>query len=261
MKHLNSLHNERLQAYLLNYTENELRRHSTQEEEIVFKEIENGDVEAVKRRIETANIKEELESRIGKMASRPEKSLEYMTCISIALASRAAVRGGVEHNISYTLTDLFLHYLEQCTSVAEIISLQKDAMLIFAELVKSVQEGRSHYAYVELAKNYIARHLNKKFTLDDLAGELNINKYYLSRRFSEETGVGIMKYTQQKRIDAAKNMLRFSDAPIPRIASYLCFTTQSIFGKVFKEFTGTTPGAYRNKVLSSSDPYMIQEGL
>lgn len=232
-----------------------------QEENAVFTEIENGDVEAVEKRIHEANIQDELGNRVGKMASRPQKTLEYMACISIALASRAAVRGGLELNTSYTLTDLFLHYLEKCTSIEEIISLQKDALLIFAEQVREAQKGMSRYAYVEAAKNYIASHLNKSFSLDDIAKELNINKHYLARRFSEDTGMGIMKYTKQKRIEAAKNMLRFSDASIPRIAAYLCFPNQSHFGKVFKEMTGTTPGAYRNRMTSGKDPYMTQDGL
>ena len=144
------------------------------------------------------------------MATKPLKSLEYMVCISISLASRAAVRGGLDQNKAYTLTDIFLHQLA---------------------------------------------------TLKELADYLELSPTYLPHRFSEDVGISIRKYTQKKRIEAAKNMLRFSDTPIERISSYLCFSSQSHFGKVFKDETGMTPLAYRNFQQDDNDPYMTPKEL
>jgi len=42
-------------------------------------------------------------------------------------------------------------------------------------------------------------------------------------------------------------MLRFSDTDLPSISSYFCFTSQSHFGQIFKQFKGVTPQNYRNK--------------
>ena len=237
---------ERLDAYLLDYSEEGLHRYSAKEEEDQFKYVEMGDMDGLIQRFQDVDMANEIETRVGKMADSPKKSLEYMACISIALTSRAAVRGGVDINIAYTLTDIFLRYLEKCTTIEEIIILQKDAMLIFTDMVKQTQEKRGSYAYIENAKNYIARHLNKKFTLQDLADELGLNANYLSRRFSVEEGIGIKEYTLKKRIEASKNMLRFSDLPIQEIATYLCFPSQSYFGSVFKKQCGMTPQAFRN---------------
>ena len=45
----------------------------------------------------------------------------------------------------------------------------------------------------------------------------------------------------------AKQMLRSSDLSIKEIASELNFSTQSFFGKYFKQHTGTSPSRYKHK--------------
>jgi len=89
--------------------------------------------------------------------------------------------------------------------------------------------------------------LNKHFTVDDVANEVGVNKFYLMKRFSELEGMGIQQYAQLKRVEAAANMLKFSNEPISVIAEYMCFSSQSHFGKVFKKYKGLTPQSYRNK--------------
>ena len=251
----NKIYSDRLQAYLLDYSDKGLRRHSSAEEEEIFKIVETGNLDTLQNSFKSVNIEDELYNRVGTMAENPTKSIEYMTVISIALASRAAVRGGLDLDTSYTLTDVFLHSLEKCKTIKEILDIQIDALYIFTELVHEKQAGRSSYAYIENTKAYIENHLNKKFTLDELAETIGLNPTYLSRRFSLEVGVGIQEYTRKKRIEAAKNMLRFSDVPIKRIASYLCFPSQSYFGDVFKKYTGMTPQAYRNWQYAGNNPY------
>jgi len=55
-----------------------------------------------------------------------------------------------------------------------------------------------------------------------------------------------MGYARKKRIEAAANMLKFSDEKISAIAIYLTFPSQSHFVKVFKELMGKTPKQYRD---------------
>ncbi|MBE5918042.1 MAG: AraC family transcriptional regulator [Pseudobutyrivibrio ruminis] len=257
----NKIYSNRLQAYLLDYSDKGLRRHSSAEEEAIFKIVETGNLDALQNNFNSANIEDELYNRVGTMADNPTKSLEYMVVISIALASRAAVRGGLDLDTSYTLTDVFLHSLEKCKTINEILDIQVDALYIFTELVHAKQTGRSNYAYIENTKAYIENHLNKKFTLEELAENVGLNPSYLSRRFTLEVGFGIQEYTRKKRIEAAKNMLRFSDVPIQRIASYLCFPSQSYFGDVFKKYTGMTPQAYRNWQHTENDPFNTPKEL
>ena len=77
---------------------------------------------------------------------------------------------------------------------------------------------------------------------------------YISKLFHNEVNVTIAQYIQQKRIDAAKNMLTFTDYTISDIANYLQFSTESYFISVFGKFCGLTPKKYRELNFRSKFP-------
>ena len=72
-----------------------------------------------------------------------------------------------------------------------------------------------------------------------------ISASYLSRLFKKETGILFVDYIQKERIEAACNMLTYSDYTAAQISEYLCFSTQSYFIKIFRKYTGTTPAKYK----------------
>jgi AraC-like DNA-binding protein len=59
-------------------------------------------------------------------------------------------------------------------------------------------------------------------------------------------GVSVSEYIQQLKIDAAKNMLLYSDFSPARISSILAFPDQSYFTQVFKKYTGLTPRKFQS---------------
>ncbi|MCL2563675.1 MAG: helix-turn-helix transcriptional regulator [Oscillospiraceae bacterium] len=205
------------------------------------------------QRIRTGDVKGILERRAqGERAPKPfrlvedpVKSAEYRVCAFIALAAYAAIEGGLDPPSTYALNDLYLRRLAACKEIAEIQELRDEVELLFARQVNQVQEERSSASYVEKCKLFIDQHLVMPFTLDDIAKALGVNKSYLSRRFGQEAGMRIMEYTRQKRIEAAANMLKYSDKTISAIAANFCFPTQSHFGKWFKTLKGITPLKYR----------------
>ena len=58
------------------------------------------------------------------------------------------------------------------------------------------------------------------------------------RMFRKETGISIVNYIQKERIEAACNMLVYSEYTASQIGEYLCFSNQSYFIRIFKKFTG-----------------------
>jgi AraC-like DNA-binding protein len=52
-------------------------------------------------------------------------------------------------------------------------------------------------------------------------------------------------YIQNKKIETAQNMLKYSNHSTAQIASILAFPTQSYLIKIFKEQVGMTPKKYR----------------
>jgi len=233
------------QAYELQYTEQEAARHNFSDELNYMGLVKNGDVEGVKRMV-TASLSTFNDYSVGTLAQKAFKQHEYMACSLIVLASRAAIDGGLDSLSSYLLSDLYLQRLERCMDITDIHKLTLDVLLDYTERVKQKQEKQSRISYIEQSKNFIATHLNKRFTVEELAREVGIDRSYLSKRFSQAEGIGIQQYTRKKRIEAAANMLKFSNESILAISNYLCFVSQSHFGKVFKEYMGQTPQRYRD---------------
>lgn len=98
-----------------------------------------------------------------------------------------------------------------------------------------------------LCLDYIYDHLHETIRTEDLAAQTGLNRSYLSTLFKKETGFSISEYILSKRIEAAQNMLKFSEYSFAEIAAILAFSSQSHFIRVFKAHTGYTPRKYRNK--------------
>jgi len=236
------LRDEELQAYMLQSVESDIQHTSAQTELAYLQQIREGNVEAINVRV-MPNF--DLNS-VGVMAKRSIKHFEYMICTSIALATRAAIEGGLDQVKAFSMSDLYLQRLELCQSIDEIIKVQIDMKLAFARQVRKARETRSAKSYVEKCKVYVANHLNKAVELDDIAGALGVNKAYLARKFKAETGMGVMQYLRTRRIEAAAKMLKYSDEPISTIADYFCFASQSHFGSIFRDIMKVTPHQFRD---------------
>ena len=95
--------------------------------------------------------------------------------------------------------------------------------------------------------SYINARFTEKITLDDISAKFYISKYHLSRSLKNYLGVNFSEYITGKRIDYAKQLLRFSDNSIEDIAYMTGTGTPSHFIYAFKKIEGITPLSYRNK--------------
>ena len=66
-----------------------------------------------------------------------------------------------------------------------------------------------------------------------------------SKIFKAEVGVTISEYIMSRRIQAAKNMLKFSEYDPIDIGNYLGFSSHSHFIATFRKHVGVTPKQYR----------------
>ena len=95
--------------------------------------------------------------------------------------------------------------------------------------------------------DYISDHLHERILIDDLAESVSRTAPYLSRMFRKEMGIPLSEYIIRKKIEAAANMLQFSDFTALDISNYLGFSSQSYFIKLFRRQIGLTPKEYRNR--------------
>ena len=120
------------------------------------------------------------------------------------------------------------------------------------------QLGRKNAAATETqAPRWLQRvveRLNEEFTdnisSEDLALEARVHPVHLAsvfRRFYRES---IGEYVQKRRVSHASKLLLNAEIPLADIAYTSGFSDQSHFNRIFKRFTGTTPGAVRTSMNS-----------
>lgn len=93
--------------------------------------------------------------------------------------------------------------------------------------------------------HYISEHFQEPLTLELLARELHISKYYLSHIFSERLQMNFRQYLNHIRLDYALQLLRTTDHSITRIWEEAGFNSQRSFNRFFQETLGKTPLSYR----------------
>ncbi len=89
--------------------------------------------------------------------------------------------------------------------------------------------------------DYIQDNLTQDISLEAIANELGISRYYFCRLFKKSTGVSPHQYVIQCRIDRAKKLLSQKHKNIADVALQVGFTNQSHFSKHFKRIVGITP--------------------
>ena len=100
-------------------------------------------------------------------------------------------------------------------------------------------------------------------TLDDLAREFGVRREVLSRHFLSTYGVQFTQWRTALRVEEAKRLLvEQPGATLLHISRTVGISDRRNFTRVFKETTGMTPAAFREKALSAkgtADPYPGQE--
>ena len=93
--------------------------------------------------------------------------------------------------------------------------------------------------------DYIEAHLAQDLTLVDLAGVACLSPSHFSRAFKQAVGAGLHRYTVQRRVERAKDLLRGTDDTLAGIAAATGFADQSHFTAAFRREVGLTPGRFR----------------
>ena len=97
------------------------------------------------------------------------------------------------------------------------------------------------------AIEYLKSHYTDKFSLDELADALFINKNYLARVFKETTGTTPLHYHNQLRCDLASRLLEDESYSISVVAFKSGFASASHFSRIFRNNMGITPSEYRKE--------------
>ena len=217
--------------------------------------IENGDVEALQK-----SISEDYTGQIGILAEDKMRSVKNVAIVVLAIASRAAIKGGLSPEIAFSMSDIYIKQIEDATSENVTMQITRNAEYEYAKIVHQIKEEQAtmntfsgqENEHVMAAKNYIFKHLHGTITVAEIAEALELNANYLSGLFKDKEGITLKDYILNNKITLVKNLLTYSAYNYSEISYYLGFASQSHLGKVFREKTGMTLSKYRAK-------YQLQE--
>lgn len=139
---------------------------------------------------------------------------------------------------------------EDKTDDTDLLSAQQIMGILTLLCTEAKEKSGNDSALGEKLKNvlrYLDGHYTEEISLDYLAEQFYISKYYLSREFKKEYGTTIIQYILTKKITNAKELLRYSNASIEEIAVLCGIDDASYFNKVFKKMEGCTASEYRKR--------------
>ncbi len=97
---------------------------------------------------------------------------------------------------------------------------------------------------------YISENLNDKITLDELANQFYLSKYYLCHEFKRTTGFSVFDYIRYKKMLDAKMRLQTGQS-INEVWCELGYEDYSNFYRNFKKATGISPKEYVAKLKAN----------
>ena len=111
--------------------------------------------------------------------------------------------------------------------------------------ILDVENKSKKYRALVRVTNYIDEHYTEGISLDEVAGQTGISRYYVSHLFKELMNTTFVGYVNELRLNRAAMLLVTTDKPIIEIASISGFNNLSNFNRAFKMHFNKTPSAYR----------------
>lgn len=151
-------------------------------------------------------------------------------------------------NILYEMESKNPGYEEICQAYTDILTIRLMRSIELA--VPGEVQNAANNRQCAAARRYIDLHFKEALTLDQLAEQVHMNKYYLSHAFKREYGVSPMNYMTSRRIEESKYLLTETDLSTSHIAQLLGFSSLSYFSQVFRRVQNVSPMEYRQSSRS-----------
>ncbi|MDO4285072.1 MAG: AraC family transcriptional regulator [Eubacteriales bacterium] len=175
------------------------------------------------------------------------KQCEYSVISAIVITRRAAIEVGVPEEVCYRRSFVYMKRLSECRTPVQMMYVYADVINEWGERIQKRRSRQNAGEPQEQCKDYIARHIRRKFTVEEMAGELGYHPGYLSRLFSRKEGMTIQQYILRERLQLAANLLVNSNVRIREISDYLAFHSQSYLTEQFVKQYRMTPSEYRRR--------------
>ncbi|MDF9843389.1 MULTISPECIES: AraC family transcriptional regulator [unclassified Paenibacillus] len=179
------------------------------------------------------------------LACYPLRSKKNALIASCTLFTRAIIRGGVDPETAFQLSDTLIREIEVIGEIGVLLRFEYEMVLQFIAVMKREKEVLHYSHIVNLSVYFIREHIYQDLTLALIAGHVGVHPSYLSDRFKQETGMPLTEFINRRKIEESKPILMHSNQSISGIAFMFKFCSQSYYTQLFKKYTGMTPRQFR----------------
>lgn len=146
--------------------------------------------------------------------------------------------------------DLALHIIARYVSPGEALRIAKvyllkwhdEGELPYTALVRPLPHGDS---VVHRCEDWLQEQFRESDAVSQVVARSGIPERTFKRRFKSATGVTLIEYVQNLRIEEGKRLLETGLLPVEEISAEVGYSDTSFFRRLFKRQVGLTPGAYR----------------
>ena len=136
------------------------------------------------------------------------------------------------------------------------------AKLFSIDMDRENQSYFGHFAPAEAHDDELVLQLQQKIktefsairSLEEAIVDIPASRRNLVRRFKQATGMTPIRYLQRTKIEAAKKLLENTEKGLLEIMLSAGYNDMKNFRQLFKDNTGMTPKAYRDKFAMRFDP-------
>jgi len=164
----------------------------------------------------------------------------------VVLISRIEVSPGKGVNLSMEANSQSLKQVQEAKTIEELTDILHIMVDRVLNVISSFR-GIPHAAALRKAESFILENYTRKISLKEIAAVAGLSAPYFSTIFKEEMGENLSKYLNRLRVEKSSRLLLETDMSLSEIATCCCFEDQSWFSKIFKAYTGISPGKYRNQ--------------
>ena len=122
---------------------------------------------------------------------------------------------------------------------------QGDKLLISVREVYRLRDNgpKEMDAGIKILTDKISSHPEQELSIETLAADSDVSKYYLIRKFKSSIGMTPHQFCIQNRIRKSQGLLD-EEKTVSRIAAEMGFYDQSHFDKAFQKIVGISPSEY-----------------
>ena len=135
------------------------------------------------------------------------------------------------------------HFGLECIATAIALALSQHARAV---PISSKKSSQLIPRQIRAVQSYVEEHLGRSISLTELAGVAGLSSFHFLRAFKQSVGVTPGRYVLDRRMDAARFLLKSGTLSVGEIGLRVGFDHSSHFARAFRRAVGVTPSEFRN---------------